>query len=146
MLLFFDNHFLEHGNVISVYTYLYNWLKPNHTDGLTMFCFKPWYLIHLPERPENGESWPPTRELSHSLKDVGMGGHIKAGLSAGTSGGGASPVRTCKTVFMEGLFFWVWMAAGQPQNKNTLHLFLYEYSIQSGVCTFEDCSPPVKFP
>ena len=61
--------------------------------------------IHLPESSVKGESWLLEKEYPESpLNEGGMTGHTKAGLSVGTSGGGASPVSTCKTVFMEGLW------------------------------------------
>ena len=62
-------------------------------------------MIHLPESSVKGERWLSEREFPESpLNEGGMAGHTKAGISAGTSGGGASPVSSCKTVFMEGLW------------------------------------------
>jgi hypothetical protein len=49
---------------------------------------------------------PLTRELSSPcLKDEGITGQTKAGLSIGTFGGEISPFRTIKTVFIDGLSF-----------------------------------------
>jgi hypothetical protein len=54
----------------------------------------------------NGLSVPLIRELSSpSLKDEGIAGQTKEGLSIGTIGGEASPFRTIKTVFIDGLSF-----------------------------------------
>jgi hypothetical protein len=39
------------------------------------------------------------------LKDEGIAGHTKEGLSIGTAGGETSPFRTIKTVFIDGLSF-----------------------------------------
>ena len=61
-------------------------------------------MIFLPVSFVNGLSWLPLEKFSaSSLNEGGMDGQTKAGLSVGTSGGGTSPVSTCKTVLMEGL-------------------------------------------
>ena len=62
-------------------------------------------MIHLSVSSVKGERLLSEREFPESpLNEGGMAGHTKAGISVGTSGGGASPVSTCKTVFMEGLW------------------------------------------
>lgn len=76
---------------------IFSYLLPIETNSFGM--------IRLPQSSVKGQSWLLVKELLvFSLSEGGMAGHTKVGLLAGTGGGGASPVSTCKTVFREGLW------------------------------------------